>query len=764
MRYKLNEFKTKLENYFINDKENEWVDIEVINVNRLDIKIVSDKVENLDELQRFINKCIDEVNSLIENTSEKLYLGHLEVNTVEEADFFDITRPTRRKYDKISFANMIDIKNNLAEICEKEESMNSSRIISFYSYKGGVGRTVALIQTAYLLAKSGKKVLLMDLDIEAPSFYNIFKDTIKTKLGLVDYLYEELYLNNEISVKDIITKINLNLKGEIYLISAGINDFKYVKKLDMLKEKRIYENKLIQKLIKESEDSYGIEYTLIDSRTGINRWGALSLIDIADEVILFAYPNRENIEGLKLIIELIEECKKTTIALSRIDQSPQGASIAKKLFKDLNINQEYIPIYYESGIALAEKYPIEEYLKPYKTISDFILEEENNKRTLEYIKGNSENTKEILEQIKKGDFQKTVVSRETKMVENSNWIIIKGEEDSLNIDYIFKNELDDNILISQSSQDEVDKEVKAYIQSVNDFEDKNIVRIVLAYVIKIINDYKEFEEFGLKGIDKLVYKDFKSYIDYIYELQSLEEIYEGFSYKLQSTEEDIYIKVNVILDFEKILAIFKEQVKDEYITEQLLNTTLNIIALINAHSDISLKLILNNKYYEEHINIIDKYNANILNLVWGSLEKEIAICDIKEVLAATIDCIEDVLLKDIYNKLIGGDKYSKDIRMENQFLLDMIEKNFEGIFPMVKIRSKEEFSSVIYGKRINPDVYSKLLSEWIYEELMSIGSLNKRKVFELVSYASEFELNDDNKNKKSIIAFSSFKKAIGKMI
>ncbi|WP_411172456.1 ParA family protein [Nitrosomonas sp. Is35] len=37
-----------------------------------------------------------------------------------------------------------------------------SRIITFYSYKGGVGRTFALANIAVLLAKRGKRVLLMD--------------------------------------------------------------------------------------------------------------------------------------------------------------------------------------------------------------------------------------------------------------------------------------------------------------------------------------------------------------------------------------------------------------------------------------------------------------------------------------------------------------------------------------------------------------------------------------------------------------------------
>ena len=50
-----------------------------------------------------------------------------------------------------------------------------SRIITFYSYKGGVGRTLALANIGVLLAKRGKKVLLMDWDLEAPGLDRYFR-------------------------------------------------------------------------------------------------------------------------------------------------------------------------------------------------------------------------------------------------------------------------------------------------------------------------------------------------------------------------------------------------------------------------------------------------------------------------------------------------------------------------------------------------------------------------------------------------------------
>ena len=52
--------------------------------------------------------------------------------------------------------------------------LSMSRVVTFYSYKGGVGRTLALANIGVLLAKRGKRVLLMDWDLEAPGLEDTF--------------------------------------------------------------------------------------------------------------------------------------------------------------------------------------------------------------------------------------------------------------------------------------------------------------------------------------------------------------------------------------------------------------------------------------------------------------------------------------------------------------------------------------------------------------------------------------------------------------
>ncbi len=50
----------------------------------------------------------------------------------------------------------------------------AGQVITFYSYKGGVGRSMAVANVATLLAQRGKKVLVLDFDFEAPGLHRYF--------------------------------------------------------------------------------------------------------------------------------------------------------------------------------------------------------------------------------------------------------------------------------------------------------------------------------------------------------------------------------------------------------------------------------------------------------------------------------------------------------------------------------------------------------------------------------------------------------------
>src|SRR5271166_3529084 len=67
------------------------------------------------------------------------------------------------------------------------------RVITFYSYKGGTGRSMALTNVAWMLALNGERVLAIDWDLEAPGLHRYFRPFLKDKEltgteGLLDFV------------------------------------------------------------------------------------------------------------------------------------------------------------------------------------------------------------------------------------------------------------------------------------------------------------------------------------------------------------------------------------------------------------------------------------------------------------------------------------------------------------------------------------------------------------------------------------------------
>src|ERR1041385_6770285 len=98
---------------------------------------------------------------------------------------------------------------------EQISSRPQGLICTFYSYKGGVGRSMALANIALLLARRGKRVLAVDWDLEAPGlnyyFASLEKQEPTQKGGLIAFL-ESIKENPQVSAGDFASQFRLPLE------------------------------------------------------------------------------------------------------------------------------------------------------------------------------------------------------------------------------------------------------------------------------------------------------------------------------------------------------------------------------------------------------------------------------------------------------------------------------------------------------------------------------------------------------------------------
>lgn len=103
-----------------------------------------------------------------------------------------------------------------------------------------MGRTTALTHVAWILAMRGRKVVAVDLDLEAPGLSTAFSLNPLPESGIVDYFYERSYLPKGLKPNILITKIFGEVTipdatGRLFIVPAGSLSLDYISKVDDLR-------------------------------------------------------------------------------------------------------------------------------------------------------------------------------------------------------------------------------------------------------------------------------------------------------------------------------------------------------------------------------------------------------------------------------------------------------------------------------------------------------------------------------------------------
>ena len=177
-------------------------------------------------------------------------------------------------------------------------------IVTFYSFKGGVGRTMALVNCAAELAKRGRRVLIVDFDLEAPGIhtYRPFHGA-QEHAGIVDYVTQYITTRKAPDVREFIFEGEFN-GSSLSCMSAGVLDSNYAWKLNSIDWRRLYEEYqgyILFEDMKRQWEKHGFDYVLIDSRTGHTDVGGICTRQLPNAAVMLFFPNDQNVNGLKQV-------------------------------------------------------------------------------------------------------------------------------------------------------------------------------------------------------------------------------------------------------------------------------------------------------------------------------------------------------------------------------------------------------------------------------------------------------------------------------
>ena len=172
-----------------------------------------------------------------------------------------------------------------------------SKIISVHSFRGGTGKSNTIANLAALLASRGKRVGVIDADIQSPGVHVLFGLDVSTmQLSLNDYLWGKCEIKQ--AAYDVTPRLAIRDPGCIYLIPSSIKAGEIAR---ILREG--YDVGLLNDGFHGLIEELKLDVLLIDTHPGLNEETLLS-IAISDTLVIVLRPDQQDYQGTGVTIEV----------------------------------------------------------------------------------------------------------------------------------------------------------------------------------------------------------------------------------------------------------------------------------------------------------------------------------------------------------------------------------------------------------------------------------------------------------------------------
>jgi MinD-like ATPase involved in chromosome partitioning or flagellar assembly len=171
------------------------------------------------------------------------------------------------------------------------------KIVSMHSYRGGTGKSNLTANLSALLAAGGRRIGIIDTDIQSPGIHVLFgldDDTITRSLN--DYLHGKCPI--EEAAYDVTPDPVRSGGGQIYLIPSSIKAGDIARVL-----REGYDVARLNEGISQLVDRLHLDYLLIDTHPGLNEETLLS-IAISNTLVILLRPDQQDYQGTAVTVEV----------------------------------------------------------------------------------------------------------------------------------------------------------------------------------------------------------------------------------------------------------------------------------------------------------------------------------------------------------------------------------------------------------------------------------------------------------------------------
>lgn len=195
-----------------------------------------------------------------------------------------------------------------------------STIVSIHSFRGGTGKSNTTANVAALLAQSGKRVGVIDADIQSPGIHVLF-GLAGADIGasLNEFLFGERELD-EVAVD--VTNGAGGAGGHVFLIPSSMQPGEITRVL-----REGYDPHRLSTGLRELVDALSLDVLLIDTHPGLNEETLLSLV-LSHVLVIVMRPDEQDYEGTGITVRIAQELEVPRILLV-VNKAPDSLEPAQ---------------------------------------------------------------------------------------------------------------------------------------------------------------------------------------------------------------------------------------------------------------------------------------------------------------------------------------------------------------------------------------------------------------------------------------------------
>src|ERR687887_1532746 len=172
-----------------------------------------------------------------------------------------------------------------------------AKIVSIHSFRGGTGKSNTTANVATLLAADGRRVGVIDTDIQSPGIHVLFGlDEEQMVHSLNDYLWGKCDIKQ--TAHDVTPDLGRGSQGKVFLIPSSIKAGDIARVL-----REGYDVGLLNDGIHELVSALELDVLMIDTHPGLNEETLLS-IAISDALAIVLRPDQQDYQGTGVTVEV----------------------------------------------------------------------------------------------------------------------------------------------------------------------------------------------------------------------------------------------------------------------------------------------------------------------------------------------------------------------------------------------------------------------------------------------------------------------------